>query len=242
MRGIAGKGTAMAVTVNQIDEKTWSFEEPGVRFFLLAGSEKALMIDTGKFTEHVRGLAEGLTDLPLELLNTHADPDHTAGNGDFDHFYMHPAEATNYYNSHPGTGEMIPVWDGDVLDLGERPLKIITLPGHTPGSIAILDVKNRRIFTGDPVQTGRIFMFGLQREMHAYRISLLKLQTFADQFDLIYPSHADCPVKPELIMKLYEAAGKVMAGEVPGKDEEVFGTPITAYDVGAATFLRDRMK
>ena len=41
-------------------------------------------------------------------------------------------------------------------------------------------------------------------------------------------------------MKFYEAAGKVMAGEVSGSDEEVHDTPITAYDVGAAVFLCNR--
>lgn len=37
---------------------------------------------------------------------------------------------------------------GDVIDLGNRPLEIIELPGHTPGSIGILDVKTRALFAG----------------------------------------------------------------------------------------------
>ena len=40
---------------------------------------------------------------------------------------------------------------GDIIDLGDRPLKIIDIPGHTPGSIAILDVKNRVLISGDSV-------------------------------------------------------------------------------------------
>ncbi|MBQ8955881.1 MAG: hypothetical protein IJ075_02835 [Lachnospiraceae bacterium] len=31
----------------------------------------------------------GLTNLPVSLLNTHADPDHIASNEQFEEFYMH---------------------------------------------------------------------------------------------------------------------------------------------------------
>lgn len=229
----------MAVDIIRIDETTWSFEEPGVRFFLLTGTERALLIDSGMQTRNAKELSEELTTLPLSLLNTHADPDHIGSNNEFDIFYIHPAEASNYYNTQKRAGTMLPVWDGDIIDLGGRPLRIITLPGHTPGSIAVLDEKNRRIFTGDPVQDGRIFMFGVQRELHAYRHSLLKLQKYSDAFDVIYPSHGTCPVKPTMIMELYEAAGKILDGQLTGQKGDMFGNPITVYDVVSAVFLCD---
>ena len=227
----------MAIEIKRIDETTWSLEEPGVRFFLLTGTERALLIDSGMQTHNAKELAAGLTDLPLSLLNTHADPDHMGSNDEFDSVYMSPAEASNYYNSQKQTGTLLPVWDGDILDLGDRPLRILTIPGHTPGSIAVLDEKHRRIFTGDPVQDGHIFMFGVQREMHAYRHSLLKLQRYAAQFDEIYPSHGTCPVQPPIIMELYRAAGEILDGQVAGERTEMFGNPITAYHAGPATFL-----
>ncbi len=229
----------MPIEVKSIDKSTWSFEEMGVRFFLLEGKEKSLLIDSGMMTKNARDLAKGLTYHPIMLLNTHADPDHIGSNGQFESFYMNPAEAINYYKLHGGKGEMLPVWDGDVIDLGDRPLRIITMPGHTPGSIAVLDVNNRRVFTGDPIQTGRIYMFGIHREMHAYRLSLLKLNAMSDQFDQIYPSHADCPVGKDLIMKLYDASGRILEGLVPGVETEAHGKKIIAYDVGVATFLCD---
>lgn len=231
----------MSVEIKQIDARTWIFEEIGVRFFLLVGDKRALLIDSGMQTHNAKELAEQLTDLPLSLLNTHADPDHIGSNAEFDHFYMNPAEATNYYNSRKGSGIIDPVWDGEIIDLGNRQLKIVEIPGHTPGSIAVIDQKYRRAFTGDPVQRhGRIFMFGIHREMHAYRLSLLKLQQYVNDFDEIYPSHADAPIDTAAIMELYDAAGKVLAGEISGKDEEMHGTPITAYDAGISVFLCDR--
>lgn len=222
-----------------IDSRTWSFEEEGVRFFLLAGEERALLIDSGMTTRNARELAEELTDKPITLLNTHADPDHIGSNGEFSDFLMSPAEAANYYKLQGRTGSLTPVWDGQTLDLGARPLKIVAIPGHTPGSIGVLDVRDRRLFSGDPVQDGRIFMFGPQREFHAYVAGLRRLQTMIGQFDRLYPSHGSCPVGTELIGRLIDGAEEILAGERTGERLSLHGRNIEAVDVGCAVFLCD---
>lgn len=223
----------------QINENTWRIEEEGVRFFLLAGEKKALLIDSGMQVQNAKEIAESLVELPIELLNTHGDRDHVGSNDEFESFYMNPAEASNYYNTNQKTGRIIPVADGDIIDLGGREIEIITLPGHTPGSIAALDRNNKVLISGDPIQDGEIFMFGIQREMHAYLLSLEKLEKYKGRFDTIYPSHGTFPVKPELIDALHEGAVRVLNGEAEGCEAEVFGTRIKKYDVGAATFLCD---
>lgn len=223
----------------KINENTWRFEDSGVRFFLLAGAKKALLIDSGMQVRNAKEIAEGLVNVPVELLNTHADIDHVGSNGEFDSFYMNPAEASNYYNTQKRTGTIIPVTEGDVIDLGGRELEIITIPGHTPGSIAVLDKNNRVLISGDPIQDGDIFMFGVQREMHAYLLSLEKLESYRDRFDTIYPSHGSFPVKPELIDALHEGAERILAGEAEGSDAEFHGMKIKRYDVGVAGFLCD---
>lgn len=225
--------------IKQIDKDTWIFDEGGVRFFLLRGSERALLIDSGMQTHNAVELARELTDLPLRLLNTHADVDHIGSNAEFEEFYMHPSEYVNFYGKNRQSGRAVPVWDGDILDLGGRPLRVIAMPGHTPGSIAVLDEKNRRLFSGDPVQDGRIFMFGEGRQMQAYIHSLRRLMKFSGLFDEIYPSHGSCPVKPELIPRLADAAEQILAGNARGVRDEMFGQPILAFDMGAATFLCD---
>jgi glyoxylase-like metal-dependent hydrolase (beta-lactamase superfamily II) len=50
---------------------------------------------------------------------------------------MHPAEEDNY-RFHGGTGEISPINDGSLIDLGKRQLEVINIPGHTAGSIALL--------------------------------------------------------------------------------------------------------
>ena len=66
-----------------LNEDTWRIENDGVRFFLLTGRERALLIDTGMTAPNAREIAASLTDLPMALLNTHADRDHISGNAAF---------------------------------------------------------------------------------------------------------------------------------------------------------------
>ena len=106
----------MDYNIIQMNENTWRIEDGGVRFFLLTGTEKALLIDSGMMIQNAKEIAESLTDLPIELLNTHADRDHICSNEEFASFYMHPAEEPLYRRSgKPGT--IIPVQEGDTIDL-----------------------------------------------------------------------------------------------------------------------------
>ena len=66
----------MNCEIVQINYDTWRVEDNGVRFFLLAGTEHAMLIDSGMTVHNARDIATSLTSLPLTLLNTHADMDH----------------------------------------------------------------------------------------------------------------------------------------------------------------------
>ena len=233
----------------RINENTWRIEDGIVRFFFLTGSEKAMFIDSGDTGLDLKAVAAQIAEsepalkaakLPLVLLNTHADPDHVAGNGAFPEFYMHPADEPHYRGDHPD-GRVIPLSDGMEIDLGGRVLKIIHLPGHTPGSVAVLDTSRRVLISGDPIQEhGHIYMFGERRNMRDYAASLEKLEARTGEFDEIWPSHADIPLGTGVIRKLREGAGQILAGEVPGRDVEFFGQKIRVYDLGFTAFLCER--
>ncbi|MBQ9332765.1 MAG: MBL fold metallo-hydrolase [Lachnospiraceae bacterium] len=220
----------------RINDNTWRIEDGHVRFLLLCGSEKAALIDSGMNTPDAVQLVKAITGLPLILINTHADPDHISGNGAFDEFYMSPAEEENY-REHNGTGTLIPVKEGDVIDLGGRPLKIIDIPGHTPGSIAILDENYRILISGDTVQDGNIFMFGRFRDLDTYISSLRHLSEYDGTYDEIYPMHGSFPVAPELVGKLITGAEEIRAGKAEGKVVDMFGTEVTLYKFPYAGFL-----
>ena len=229
----------MNYQIIQIDPVTWRIEDNGVRLFLLAGTQKALLIDSGMQIHNAKEIAETLTTLPVSLLNTHADMDHTGSNEQFDSFYMHPAEEPGY-RSCGKRGQLIPVQDGDELDLGGRRLRIIHIPGHTPGSIAVLDLDRRVLISGDPVQEhGRIFMFGENRNMKDYVDSLEKLNAMKTDFDELWPSHGDIPLGTDAIGKLIDGTKKVLRREVAGRTEELFGRKIVAYDLGFTVLLCD---
>lgn len=230
----------MGYEIIPINENTWRIDEGHVRFFLLEGTKEALLIDSGMMVNNAKEIAQSLTDLPIKLINTHADRDHVGSNHQFEEFYLHPSEASNYYNTQKQTGEFVPVEDGDILDLGNRPLQVIALPGHTPGSIGILDINSKALFSGDPIQDGLIFMFGVQREVHAYLKSLRKLDNYRDKFDVIYPSHGNFPVYPELIDMLYDTVIAIQKGNYTPTDAEFHGTVVNRFDTEVASFLMDK--
>ena len=222
----------------KINDNTWRFEDGMVRFFLLTGKNKALLIDSGMSTDQAREMAEELTDLPLELLNTHADMDHVAGNEKFERFYMAPAEEENYRRQGKG-GELVPVKEGDIIDLGDRELEIIDIPGHTPGSIAILDIRNRVLIGGDSVQDGSIYMFGTYRDLTIYPASMRHLLEYRDRFEYIYPSHGSFPVYPELIESLIQGAESILRGESRGHRVILHGHEVMLHRFPFAGFLTD---
>jgi glyoxylase-like metal-dependent hydrolase (beta-lactamase superfamily II) len=221
-------------------ENTWVVDDNGVRIFILAGKEKALIIDTGMSGLPVRDIARQAADLPLMLLNTHADGDHTGGNDAFDEFYMHPSEAIVYHKIQKGKGRMLPVFDGDLIDLGGRTVEVVHVPGHTPGSITVLDKEERCLIGGDPIQEdGDIYMFGLHRDMEAYIAGLERLWQREKEFDFIYPSHAELKVSKSVIPKLISGAKDILAGTCTGTEKEVHGMKILSVDIGVDRFLCD---
>lgn len=44
--------------------------------------------------------------------------------------------------------------EGDIVDTGDRTFRVLHLPGHSPGSIALLDEANGEFFAGDAIYQG----------------------------------------------------------------------------------------
>ena len=223
----------------KLDDTTYVCDEGHVRFFLLIGEKEALMIDSGMQVTNAKELAGEVTDKPIRLFNTHADRDHTGSNHEFESVMMNPAEFVNYHADHPSQ-KMEAVFDGDIIDLGNRALKAIALPGHTPGSTALLDLNSGRLFSGDPIQKdGRIFMFGPMRDVSAYILSLKRLLKYNEDIKEIYPSNGAYPLNTDIIPELIAGAEKIERGEIEPQRAEMFGNVIDEYDIGADILLCD---
>lgn len=223
----------------KVAEHFWIFEEDGVRSFLFEGDKRAMLVDTGFGTLNIRDMAAGLTDLPVFLVNTHTDKDHIGCNKDFKPIYMHPAEMDYYKNGLPegcSMEDVLPLWEGDMIDLGYWKFEVILTPGHTPGSIMLLEREKRMLLSGDVIQDGDIFMFGAGRNMQAFQCTLKKMIAMGDAFESIWPSHGSYPLKADIIPGILRGAQDMVAGKLP-EQEPAWPMPCKKYVCDVAAFL-----
>jgi glyoxylase-like metal-dependent hydrolase (beta-lactamase superfamily II) len=189
--------------------------EADVRSFLIEGSDSALLIDTGYTIKGMSKIVNNLTSLPVTVVITHADPDHIMNNKDFDQVLMHPSEFAHYATR---CGQIntktLPLWEGDILDLGGISFEVIHIPGHSPGSIALLDRENRLLIGGDSIQEGPIFMHGAHRSINAMASSMNKLMNYLPSFDTILPSHHKMPLKSDYVKYILDGTIKLINGEL----------------------------
>lgn len=214
----------------KINSDTWRFEDGFVRFFLLEGEEKAALIDSGANCPDALKKAEEITTKPIILINTHGDGDHTSGTGAFSTIYMHAADYSGcgVAAAYPQT-VLTEINDGDILELGNRPIKIIHIPGHTAGSVAILDVNRRVLFAGDSVQKGHIYMFGDKRVPAEYEASLDKLISMKNEYDFIYASHDEFELPGDYAEKVKADWKKVQGGEAEFEVIDLWGNRVKSY-------------
>lgn len=172
------------------DVCTWQILSDGDYSYLAAGRECAISIDTGYGCGNIRAFEQTLTDAPVRFAaNTHDHFDHTAGNSYFDAVYMSAATeplATRPYPSFagiefPGAREVRIVRDGDVIDLGERQLEVLSMPDHAAGSLLFLDRRERILFAGDEISDFK----RINGTVSAVYEQLLRLLALRDSFDLI---------------------------------------------------------
>ena len=242
-------------SLEKIADDCWVIVDKDVRFFLFVGSEKALLVDSGHGSGDLARVVAGVTGLPVMLVNTHADHDHVGGNLQFDNAWMHPSDFARYRLEIAGMGEAggqvvcfahkahhlspcfaSPLWEGDVIDIGGRCFEVIHIPGHTPGSIALLDDGNRVLLGGDSVIDDRIAMNGEWRDLGAYIASVEKLAAFCDRFDTVYTPHGGFPVSSDIVGGLVLGAKRCRDGDVVGVDTD-FIKDTKIYDVGVAKFV-----
>lgn len=93
--------------------------------------------------------------------------------------------------------------DGDVIDLGDRRLRVLHLPGHTPGSIALLDEDLRWLYTGDVVYDDDVLLDEIVgADIPAYVASMRRLLDL--DIALVHPGH-DASFGPDRLHELGEA-------------------------------------
>lgn len=213
--------------------------------YLVLGTKRALLFDTGMGISNIRAVVEGLTGLPVSVLNSHTHDDHVGDNWRFDNIYGMDTDftRTNAKGSRedaqaeiaPGEvcGELPPgfkpaeyttrpfqishwMHDHDKIDLGGRILEVISTPGHTPDAIALLDEKNGLLFTGDTFYVGPIWLFRPETNLDAYVASVRKLSALIPRLELLLPAHNTPVAEPSYLPRVVEAIEQVRSGKVNG--------------------------
>lgn len=143
-----------------------TFEAPFI--YLLLGSSKALLIDTGAvedpkvmpLAETVMGLLPkvGASTMPLLVLHTHRHRDHRAGDPQFANlpaaqvvpaFLEDVREYFSFRNWPEGSAQ---------VGLGDRTIDVIPTPGHNPTHVAFYDRNTGLFFSGDFLLPGRLLI------------------------------------------------------------------------------------
>ena len=203
----------------------------GCDCYLLECGEVCLLIDSGMSKLNIHEFIKDVkvTDKPVAaVINTHAHFDHTGGNGYFPKVYMNPIGETMAKTPFDGNREdypldyqITPVHEGDIIDLGDRPLEIIEIGAHCPSSIAILDRKNRIMFTGDELEVGwcNINMYGEGgpgQSIENHYNNMKKLYAHYDEIDWLCPGHHGMPIHKSTLLEVMHCDEMILSG-VPGE-------------------------
>lgn len=208
-------------TTEAAGQGLWAIETPMVRSYLALGDERGMLIDTGLGDLSWNEIIRSITELPVFALNTHGHEDHCRGDGQFDVVRAHPLDIAAI-TSYSGLEDInvVPLADHESIDLGGWRFEVIHAPGHTPGSVCLLDITHRRLFTGDSVLSETVVMNTEPGSLltRQYRDSMRMLYGRRDEFDGIYPNHQAYPLGCEWLLDLANVADEVLngtAGEVP---------------------------
>ena len=236
--------------VRKIDDHTWQLEDPFYTYlYLIEGTERAVLFDTGNGFSGLREIILSLTDKPVSIILSHGHFDHTGNIDLFTDCYINEddvpvvasglmkeqrqiqmQEFSELYDRKLSNSEFeylvnkkMPEYfgflrDKDVVQLGDRELLVIETPGHTKGSICILDIKNRYLFSGDTVCNNEILVyFDHSTTVEDVKISDEKLLSYRADFDEIWPGHHDCPLNDSYIEDYISAADTILADPSIGK-------------------------
>lgn len=203
--------------VSKIAENVWRLDDhKAANIYLVAGTDSALIIDTGVGAADLVAAVRKLTDKPLIVVNTHGHPDHCGANYQFEKAYVHVTDSAaarmfckpefraqvsasmlggakpdsaDLYTGQIFYTQLLPVNEGRVFNLGGIRLEVMETPGHTPGGICLLDRANKRLFSGDNNNIlVWLFLKGCL-PLSKYLVTLEKQQARLAEFDVLFPGH-----------------------------------------------------
>lgn len=112
-----------------------------------------------------------------------------------------------------------PLADGQVFDLGKRSVEIIATPGHTRGSVCILDRERKNLFSADTVcDQGILLFFSHSASVSSFLQSIQILKQRKSEYEKMWPGHHKCPLDLSYLEEYQECAGEILAAPEKGED------------------------
>jgi glyoxylase-like metal-dependent hydrolase (beta-lactamase superfamily II) len=143
--------------ISRLQDHVWVVETSDMgTMYLIEGTNKALLIDTGTKCDSLDEIIRKITKKPLSVVLTHAHHDHAGNIGHFPEIYMHAADTVLLKNNYKGKLNFIN--DGYIFDLGGKKIEVSWMPAHTPGTIVLLDRPAHSCYTGDAFGSGQVWL------------------------------------------------------------------------------------
>ncbi len=232
---------------------------------LIIGEDRALLFDTGVGLLPIKTVVERITSLPMIVLNSHTHYDHVGGNWEFSTVLAVDSDYTRANmdgfdnkriaedflpeafckgapeGSDPASFSTKPwkqsryVQDGEVLDLGGRKLEVLRVPGHTPDALALLDVENRLLFTGDSWYDASLWLFAPETSLQDYEASISRLATLDGEVDFLLGAHNSARVDAGRLQAVVEAFRRIRAGDYAAETDDYNRLAIEIGDVRILT-------
>lgn len=119
-------------------------------------------------------------ELSILITHSHSHGDHKAADGQF----LNEDNTHVFETSLPAIQHAFHIkkWpdDNGYIELGDRKLIILPIPGHQSESIAVYDPKTKWLLTGDTFYPGRLYV----KNWETFKNSIHKLRMFTEQTDV----------------------------------------------------------
>jgi glyoxylase-like metal-dependent hydrolase (beta-lactamase superfamily II) len=146
------------------------YEKPFL--YLILGRDRSLLVDTGAGESDAAAAVMKLAGTkPLTVAHSHAHGDHTAGDKGFAGLPNVTLIPANVEAQTKAFG--IEDYKGSI-DLGDRVVDVIAIPGHQPAHLAYYDRSTGILLTGDHIYPGRLYI----GDFAAYEASTRRLVEF----------------------------------------------------------------
>lgn len=221
-------------TVESLDNDTYIISEYNhweeTHCYLLLGTNRAVLIDTGLGISNIKNVVDKLTQLPISVITTHAHWDHIGGHDLFKDISIHTLEADwiskqfplplpivksnllkipcqfpksfNIENYHIYHGHPTTLLkDGDIIELGNRQLQILHTPGHSPGHICLYEREKKYLYTGDLIYSGCLDAFYPTTCPYDFMNSVSKITNLP--LKKLLPAHHSLNISTSLVIDIY---------------------------------------